>query len=353
MKLPFLLTLALATRLCGFTLPPISIPSPPPTTSPSPVASPTPVPSVAPTPEPSPEATPSPVATPTPQPTPTPEPSPSVEKCVPQPLPDTPVRMVTSGPVPKWMVCDSYNNQRICVGRTDRTGENFHHADDEDDCLWGVMWLLKKGSTIKDGMLYDDLRGYTDAYCRRVGGSKLPWDPTKLTYPPMSPDHWGYNSNRPPDFCYDYPPSPVPTPIPAPPGVSDVNKLLILNYGKCVLKHPFVFYLDTDCKELLITATPKAATTCDGKACDAEHHGRDLKWHVEKGTGDIQGGPYPIPDTGEDVDINGCATVSAGPVEMTFNRRIVGTHSCKFDLVADLIAPDGKAFHAVAHVSIE
>jgi hypothetical protein len=257
---------------------------------------------------------------------------------------------------------DAPTGQHLCVGRTIATGTDQPRRSEGDDCLWGILWLLNShredgkvnpGLPLEHGMPYDPDRGYTDAYCRRVYAN----DPGRLVYPPESPDGWGYGGNLPPYFCPT--PGPAPSPIPSPsasPGGPppdggahpDVNKLLLLNYGKCQIGKPFVFFLDMDppCKELLATATPKSSDTCDGKACDSTDPSRQLTWRVTRG-----GQSWPVGDE-DSVDI-GCATVKPGPIEMTFNRTIVGRSACTFTLAATYVDSAGHAHDQSVQVSVQ
>lgn len=141
--------------------------------------------------------------------------------------------------------------------------------------------------------------------------------------------------------------TPAPTPTPDPGGFSDVTKLLLLNYGKCEIGKPFL--LKRGCKELLVTATPKASPPCVNDNCDAESHGRRLSWKVTAPGGLV----LPVPDEGE-TQVGNCAVLSPGPIELTFNRTIKPKNGgCSFKLRVDLDAPDGQHFFKEVEVLVE
>lgn len=364
MRRPILVPLAILT--IGAACPPVTpldpckispqlCASPTPQASPSVVLEPSPVPTPTstPTPEPTPEPVPTPRPTPTPIPTPvpTPAPTPAPAACL-SVLPSSPVPLSARGTkCPDGYDPLDYSGRLLCFGRSgcsrpDSAGQCpelggcFECRAHQDynlasgyRALDPATGMLVAGPKIKDGQ-----PAPLDAFCRDT--NTLQWKdnvcPPCITSQP-SPSPTPSSS-----------PTPQPTPTSTPsPGESDVNKLLLLNYGKCKLGQPFVFYLnDPACKELLATATPKSSADCDGKACDATQHGRDLFWVVTLGTRS-----WAVDDV-DAVDI-GCAVVSPGPVEMTFNRTIIGSSPCTFTLTAILIDPAGKRFTATQTVVVK
>lgn len=317
--------------------PPGGTDGPPATPTPGPLATPTPPPAPSPSPEPSstpaPAPSPSPVATPTPVPTPSPVCIPKAGS-PPQPLPLLAVSPVMVGACPPGSTQVDWKGSHLCFAKEDPTSTSCH------PCAWLNEYDLRGGNVVLDGgWVLDEGRGYRDFFCRRT-----------LNKRDILND-WEYFGVCAPRQLQAIPgvacPSPDPGPSAPPTGVSDVKKLLLLNYGKCEVGKPFL--LTKGCKELLATATPKAEPPCVTGNCDAVSHGRRLYWHVVAADGTA----IPIPDEG-DTPVGACAVISPGPEELTFNRTIKPLNGgCIFKLRVELDAPDGMHFSKEVEVTVE